>query len=131
MMRMLAQRPAIDGGQRALPVSDMAADDAVALVLDDRGMIQECSGASEDLFGYRPNELVWQHVSLVLPQLAEVRLVENGQINSRLHFLCSLGGYFRALTRSGEQFASDLFLNDLGKPGAPRLRLIVRREEGR
>jgi PAS domain-containing protein len=131
MMRMLAQHQVIDNSPGALPASGMAADDAVALVLDDRGMIQECSGASEDLFGYGPSELVWQHVSLVLPQLAEVRLVENGQLNSRLHFLCGLGGYFRALTRSGEQFASDLFLNDLGKPGSPRLRLIVRREAGR
>lgn len=103
-----------------------AAEDAVALMLDESGMIQDCTGASEKLLGYRGSELVWRHVSTLLPQLAGVDLFPNGQLNSRLHFLCSIGGYFQALRRSGERFASDLFLNDLSNPGAPRLRMIVR-----
>ncbi len=120
---------ATDGWMGGWAGSAPANEDAVALELDDGGVILDCEGASERLLGYRPSELVSQHVSLILPQLAGVELRQQGQLNSRLRFLCSVAGYLRATARNGEKLASDVFINELGTAASPRLRMIVRRQE--
>ncbi|MFA7269154.1 MAG: PAS domain-containing protein [Sterolibacterium sp.] len=105
----------------------LAEDETAALLLDKRGMIRGCNNATEELFGYRRSEVFWQHVSMLLPQLADIELIQDGRINPRLRFLSRIGGYFQALTRRGEYFASDLFLLDLSNPDSSDLRVIVRR----
>ncbi len=99
------------------------------LRLNDRGMIRDCNRAIETLFNYRRSELVWRHVSILLPQLAEMTLLQDGQPNPRLRFQCRIGRHFQALTRDGEQFASELFINFLGSTENSRLLLIVRPAE--
>jgi hypothetical protein len=100
-----------------------------ALTLDERGMIRDCSCAAEELFKYRRSELAWRHVSMLLPQLAELDLIQNGQANPRLRFLCRIGCPFQAVTHDGEHFASELFLNVLDNTEHGRLSLIVRPAE--
>lgn len=112
------------------PLPSVAAEDGVAtrvatLMLDQRGMIRGCNGASEHLFGYPRSEVIWQHISLLIPQLADTNLICNGQLNPRLLFLCRIGGYFNVFKRNGERFASDLFLLNLSNPGSTDLRMIV------
>lgn len=104
--------------------------DMAALTLNDLGIICDCNLKSETLFKYRRSELVLQHVSLLLPQLVEMELMQNGQPNLRLRFLCRTGRLFQAVTRSGEQFACTLFFNHLDKTGYGRMSLIVRPAEG-
>ena len=101
-------------------------DDVAALTLDARGMIRYCNHAGESLFRYRRNELVWRHVSMLLPELAGVELLQGGEINSRLRFLYHIGRPFRALTQKGEGFDGELFLNVLDDSGGGRLSLILR-----
>lgn len=101
-------------------------DDVAALTVDARGMIRYCNRAGESLFKYRRSELAWRHVSLLLPELADVDLLENGEVNSRLRFLYHIGRPFRALTQQGERFDGELFLNVLDSSGGGRLSLIVR-----
>ena len=113
-----------DTGALIAPV--VAAADSAALMLDERGMICDCDRSAESLFGYRRSEMVWRHVSMLLPQLQQVELLEDGQVNSRIRFLSQLDGYFHAVDRLGKRFGVDLFLVELGNPGLPRLRLIVR-----
>lgn len=103
-----------------------AACDPPALTVDERGMICDCNRAIESLFGYRRSEVVWRHISMLLPQMEDVDLMPKGKVNPRLQFLCRIGKPFAALDRSGERFDSNLFFNDLGNPGSPRLRVIVR-----
>jgi PAS domain S-box-containing protein len=104
-------------------------DHAAGLMLDERGMVCAWDRACEMLFGHRPSEIVSLHVSKLLPQLADVELLKDGQPNSRLRYLCRIGVRFHALSRSGEQFPCDLFLNSRANPGLPALHLIVRRAE--
>lgn len=101
-------------------------NDPPALMIDERGMICDCNRAIESLFGYRRSEVVWRHISMLLPQMEDVDLMPQGKVNPRLQFLCRIGKPFAALDRSGERFDSNLFFNDLGNPGSPRLRVIVR-----
>lgn len=103
-----------------------AGEKLAMLTLDDRGMVCDCNSSGEALFKCRRSELVWRHISLVLPQLEELALMQDGQINPRLRFLCRIGRRFQAVARDGERFASELFLNLLDNKGHCRLSLIVR-----
>ncbi|MCX7175227.1 MAG: hypothetical protein NT159_15165 [Proteobacteria bacterium] len=109
-----------------------AEGEMAALTLNGRGLVRDCSRASEALFKYRRGDLVWRHVSLLLPQLAVLELVQNGEINPRLRFLCRIGHAFQAVTQDGKQFPSELFFNRINSPADESLTLIVRpaSEEG-
>lgn len=85
----------------------------LALTLDDLGVIRDCSRACEPVFGYRPDELIGRHISVLLPQLPDADLVQEGRINSRLAFLCHCAFVFQARCRDGRFFASELFINRL------------------
>jgi PAS domain-containing protein len=115
------------GGRSNIAVG--TGEDVASLTLDDRGMVCDCNGAVEELFKYRRSELVWRHVSMLLPQLAELELMQNGQPNPRMRFLCRIGHRFQAVAQDGGRFASELFLNLLDNTGHSRLSLIVRPAE--
>jgi len=100
-------------------------ENKAVLTLDERGMILDCDRAGEALFKYRRNDLVCRHVSMLLPQLAELELMANGQPNPRLRFLCRIGCNLQTVTHDGERFASELFLTALDGNGHSRLLLIV------
>lgn len=88
--------------------------DLAVLNLDDLGVIRGCSRACEHVFGYLPDELTGRHVSMLLPQLPDTGLVQEGRINSRLAHLCQCAFTFQARRRDGRCFASELFINHLG-----------------
>lgn len=100
-------------------------DDFAALIMDERGMILECNCAAEKLFGYPASELIWRHVSLLLPQLEEGSLVKDGRINPRLSFMCHCGHLFQALDRQCNLFFSELHLFELNNLGKRTLRAIL------
>lgn len=85
----------------------------VVLRLDDRGIIHDCSAACKDVFGYPAAELIGRHVSILLPQLPEIDLVEEGRINTHLAYLCRCGLAFQARHSSGRHFGVELFINRL------------------
>ena len=104
----------------------VAWDAPAELVLDDRGMIRDCNAAGAALFGQSRDAMLWQHVSRFFPQLENMNLMEGGALSARFHFLCSIGCGFQSIRADGERFVSELFLNELGNPGARHLRVIVR-----
>jgi PAS domain-containing protein len=101
-------------------------EDVAVLTLDERGTILDCSRAAETLFKYLRSEMVWQHVSLLLPQLANVDLMQNGEPNPGLRFLCRIGRLFRTVAQDGRSFPSELYFTVLFNDGCGRLLLIVR-----
>ncbi len=100
-------------------------DRATMLTLDDAGTIQECGGSCEEMFGYAQSELKGRHVSVLLPQLEGMALVQNNQANPRLSHLCRCGAAFRARRRDNESFATELFINRL-EGGRAGVLMIVR-----
>ena len=88
--------------------------DLAVLTLNELGVIRDCSQACEQVFGYLPEELAGRHVSMLLPQLPDTDLVQEGRINSRLAHLCHCSFAFQARHRDGRCFASELFINYLG-----------------
>lgn len=95
-------------------IPDTAMFDFAVLTLDDLGVIRKGSQACEPLFGYLPEALVGQHISILLPQLPDTGLVQEDRINSRLAHLCRCATAFQAKRRDGRCFASELFINRLG-----------------
>jgi PAS domain S-box-containing protein len=99
--------------------------DPPALSLDERGMILDCSKSLEKLLGFRRSELVWHHVSMLFSQLEGVELVQGGQVNSLLNYLCRCGQLYQVKNRQGETFSSNLNLFRIENQGKRILRLIV------
>lgn len=94
------------------------------LTLNEDGIVCDCNPASESLFKYDHNELVSQHVSMLLPVLATLSLMQNGQLNSRLRFLSRIGYRFLSISQDRQSFSSQLFFNHLDETA--RLSLLVR-----
>ena len=95
------------------------------MTLNQRGTICDCNNTSEALFRYHRSELIERQVSLLLPQLAGLELIKNGQVNPRLGYLCRIGRRFQAMTQHGENFACRLYLNLLDNKQHGDLSLIV------
>lgn len=98
----------------------------VALVLNEHGIIRDCCQGGEQLFGYRCSELLKLHVSILLPQLAGVPLLQDGIFNPRLDFLCHCGHRFVAQDKEGHSFYSELHFVHLQHGARSTIRLIVR-----
>lgn len=100
-------------------------DDMAVLIVNDHGVIRECNQACEKLFGCLSSDLLWKHISALLPQLADIALMRGRQINPRLHFLTHIGHRFEVIGLGGIHFASRLFINQVENMGRHSLRLIV------
>jgi hypothetical protein len=108
--------------------SELPADahESAELILDEAGMILDCTDAGEDLFECSKNELVKQHISKLLPQLSKTILVTNGALNSHLSYICRCGYHFLTRGRRRGTFFTDLNFVILKNGGRNILRLIVR-----
>lgn len=95
------------------------------LTVDDRGMICDCSRTGETLFGYSLKDIVWKHISKLLPELSGIQLVKNGQFNSRLGFLSRCGQPFLAVNQLGNIFLNNLNFVLLNYSGKYAIRVIV------
>lgn len=111
---------------RAAAKGSVGVEETMAVVtLTDRGVIRECSQAVYKLFGCRPSKLVWKHVSLLLPELAEVTLMSGGEINPRLRFLSRIGYRFEVAIPGSASSAGKLFFNSIESSGLGFLRIII------
>lgn len=110
--------------------NSMPEDGVVMLTLSDNGWIRSCNKAAGKLLGCASSELLWQHISMLLPQLAETPLMQKGQINPRLRFLSRIGHRFEVVAPSGTRIFSKLFFTDVEYPERHNLCLIIRPFEG-
>lgn len=96
-----------------------------SLTLDDQGRILDCSARAEEVFGYSRAQLLHQHVSMVLPEVAEMDLLKDGQPSAYFTFLCRIGYVFKMMPRSGAAILRGLSLVWLTGRGNRLVRLIV------
>ncbi|MCG6933674.1 MAG: PAS domain-containing protein [Gallionella sp.] len=115
----------VDAASENRQSSRPAWQDPPALTLDESGMICDCSKAGEKLFGYLRQDMVWRHVSKLLPELSEIQLLKNGQVNPQLGFLCHCGHHFQTTNRLGNVFMSELHFVILNDAGTRQIRMIV------
>lgn len=99
--------------------------DPAEFILDKSGNIRDCNKTSEELFGYSLRELISQHISKLLPQLAELEVIHDGQFNRQFVYLCHCGCLFIAQNHYGVTFPSELCLVNLSHAGTQVLKLFV------
>lgn len=101
-------------------------EETAVLTLYDNGTIRECNEAAAELLDCSPASLTWQHISTIMPQLAETTLMQGEKVNPNLRFLSHIGYGFEVIGLSGVHFACALFFNEVENFGRHCLRLIIR-----
>lgn len=108
------------------PVADVERDeDRLVLTMHYNGMITECNKAGGRLLGCLPSELVWQHISRLLPQLRNIALMEGANLNPYLHFLSRVGYKFDVISHTGVRLIARVFFCEIGSMGHRFLRVII------
>ena len=105
------------------PIS--AFDKKIELTLNEQGMVCDCTIPIGDLFGYRRGAPVWGHISVLMPELAAIKLMRDGQINPRLRFLSHIGHRFQLLSFGGKLFDVKFFIRDIENNSRRYLRAMI------
>jgi hypothetical protein len=128
---MISQRttPLIEYKQASVAkraaVSDESDENRLVLTLHYNGMITECNKAGGKLLGCLPSELIWQHISRLLPQLKNVALMEGPNLNPYLHFLSRVGYKFDVISLRGARLIARVFFCEIGTMEHRFLRIII------
>jgi len=128
---MIAQRtpPLIEFKHFPVSKNQLAAEDddenRLVLTLHYNGMITECNKAGSKLLRCMPSELIWQHISRLLPQLKNVALMEGSNLNPYLHFLTRVGYRFEVMSLSGARLIARVFFCEVGSTEHRFLRVII------
>ncbi|MDP3210453.1 hypothetical protein [Methylotenera sp.] len=96
------------------------------LTIYDNGMIRSCSKAAIELLGCSLDKLRWRHISTFLPQLADMAIIQSGQINPNLRFLSRIGYSFDLINIRGAHIACALFFSEVEHFDRHYLRVIFR-----
>jgi hypothetical protein len=96
------------------------------LLLSDTGTIFECNDDAGILLDCIPSRLIWQHISIILPQLAEIPLMHDGKLNPHLRLLSRIGYNFEVVGMTGARFAGIVFFNNVESNDRRFLRIILR-----
>lgn len=128
---MISQRtPPLIEYKRASVAKHMVAseesdENRLVLTLHYNGMITECNKAGGKLLGCLPSELIWQHISRLLPQLKNVALMEGPNLNPYLHFLSRVGYKFEVISLRGARLIAKVFFCEIGDMEHRFLRIII------
>jgi PAS domain-containing protein len=106
-------------------IRDEGEENRLVLTLHYNGMITECNKAGGKMLGCLPSELIWQHVSRLLPQLKNVALMEGPNLNPYLHFLSRVGYKFEVISLRGARFIARVFFCEIGDMEHRFLRIII------
>jgi PAS domain-containing protein len=105
--------------------SEETDENRLVLTLHYNGMITECNKAGGKLLGCLPSELIWQHISRLLPQLKNVALMEGANLNPYLHFLSRVGYKFEVISLRGARLIARVFFCEIGSMEHRFLRVII------
>ena len=106
-------------------INDESDENRLVLTLHFNGMITECNKAGGKLLGCLPSELIWQHISRLLPQLKNVSLMEGSNLNPYLHFLSRVGYKFDVISLRGARLIARVFFCEIGSMEHRFLRVII------
>jgi hypothetical protein len=100
-------------------------DDRLVLTLHLNGMITECNKAGGRLLDCLPSELVWRHISQLLPQLKNVALMQGQNLSPYLRFLSRVGYQFEVISLKGAHLIGKAFFCEIGSMDHRFLRVII------
>jgi PAS domain S-box-containing protein len=115
--------------EQQLPIDEehvVEMHDAPAFLMNVQGIIRSCNKSAERRFGYPQSDLLWQHISCLFPQFADVELVMQNHLNPLLNYLCRCDHIFEAINKKGEIISCNLTFFSIEREGMHLLRLVVR-----
>lgn len=120
------KRAAASSGRRiSRPNAEDSENDKLILTLHYNGMITDCNKAGGRLLGCLPSELIWQHISRLLPQLKNIALTQGQDLNPYLRFLSRVGYKFEVIGSKGVHMICKVFFCEIGSMGHRFLRVII------
>jgi len=72
--------------EKGLPGVDSHA--MVEIEMDESGLIQNCSDQCEPVFGFKREELLFRHISVVIRLFSSIPPITGGRLNSHIDFIC-------------------------------------------
>ena len=94
--------------------SNQHGDEAAIFMLSEDGMILDANKDAVRLLGHSTTQSNGQHISRIIPQLANVDLLEDGErVNSYLRYLSRIGHYFKVIGMNGMHFSGESYFNDI------------------
>jgi hypothetical protein len=99
---------------------------AVLTIIASDGVICRCNRLAGVLLNCLPSLIVWQNISMVLPQLKQLELMQADRVHPYLRFLSRIEHHFEVLAMNGKRFTSKLYFNEVEDLGQHCLRLILR-----
>lgn len=109
----------------AVKLPDDEDDNRLVLTLHLNGMITECNKAGGRLLDCLPSELVWRHISQLLPQLKNVALMQGQNLSPHLRFLSRIGYQFEVISLKGAHLLGKAFFCEIGSMEHRFLRVII------
>jgi hypothetical protein len=103
-----------------------AIDDLAEIMVFDNGVIKSYNNVVANLLGCKPNTLILEHVSKILPLLGEVDIFKQDRVNPYLRFLSRIGHNFEVVSMGGSRFLSALFFIDIEYFNEHYLRIIFK-----
>lgn len=100
-------------------------DGRLVLTLHLNGMITECNKAGGRLLDCLPSELVWRHISQLLPLLKNVALMQGQDLSPYLRFLSRIGYQFEVISLKGVHLLGKAFFCEIGSMDHRFLRVII------
>lgn len=90
-------------------------DKAATFLVSENGMILDANVKGARLLGCSPKHSAKHHISRLLPNLAEIDLLEEGgeRVNPYLRYLSRIGYNFKIIASDGKHFTGELFFSDL------------------
>lgn len=104
--------------------------DQIVLMIDANGLIRQCNKTAGKFMGCPTSKLVWQHISSLLPQLGNMNLLADGQLNPRLRYLSRIGHHFQLDISDDIPHSACIFVHELESAGRYYLRLIICPDKG-
>lgn len=106
-------------------VAALIPEGGMEVTLNEEGMICWCDFPAMNKSGYRPSDLIWHHISVLLPELEGIALTCDGEINPRLRFFSRIGRPFQMKMLEDKYLAARLFIRNIDKPGRRYLRAMI------
>ncbi|PKO91357.1 MAG: hypothetical protein CVU15_10910 [Betaproteobacteria bacterium HGW-Betaproteobacteria-1] len=100
-------------------------DKRAILWLDTQGNINDCNLTAVKMLGCRVTATPPLHVTALLPQLKEMKLIDGCHLNSHLRYVAHLGHRFEVFSLRGTRFEGELFFSDIEQPAPHAFRLII------
>ncbi|MGA7178687.1 MAG: PAS domain-containing protein, partial [Thiobacillaceae bacterium] len=71
------------------------------LWVNDEGYILDCCAHTQEVFGFWRDDLRGRHISMLLPDLKNTAMLDEGGITPKLRLHCRPGTLFRGVNREG------------------------------